>query len=807
MFKTVASSNPNRLALSSSNFFMQVLNAPSREELDTAHAKGNWLEIGVSSMRNAFKVSRFKTLCWLGLSVTSIPIHLLFNSVIFGTEYRGSNFTVTIATEEFLSGGNYYLPGASLLTADGLGQFYTSGILPGFGQLFNLTQYSMTGPGVAKNVSDAALHGKEWSRLDLSECKREFGLYGTPCSGLARYRDVILIVQNPTGWVRNEMWHLMENQTRIWDLYVPADKPNHLFYYTACTMDGHYGPQGGCKCSCDIALGGRSSRNYEPEIENWPFGYPFFAHYGLSFANGTDDISSGSWYGNELTSGLKPGTFNLSVQYCLARSIESTCRIGVSPALFLAVVLCIIGKTSIAVLVTIVLGRWKQASLVTFGDYLASLIETPAVETSCFSATGVAELGGRIIFPGRRRWQMSRRRRASVIPLTVWLISCGLLVLAIAAIAALLTYSALVSRGIFIGEFLASSQNPLIGLQVSTFLGCVLVANSPQVVLSLWYFTFNNLFTYLQVADEWEQFSTDYLPLRVTNPMGKQKSTYRLQLPYRYSLPLIALSALSHWLLSNTIYIILSTGEYLQAGYSDYRQGLSDPSLSADIVVALGYSPISLFVVVVLSSIAVTIPVFFSLKRVSSDIVPVGTNSLLISMACRVSPLSLTEKNAALAPGAESEYELSAHTLPGLDVEGNEETDSLMQLETLRFPLEPHDDTAEDGEGHGAVQVWEHRGNVDAGEMTSNAENSESHIINNNNNNNNNITYNSDLHSDVDDGPNDLDSVLRKVARSKIRWGVLKMPPEWYEEHDYEPLGFGVEGEEVTAPVEGRWYF
>jgi hypothetical protein len=39
-------------------------------------------------MRNAFKVSRFKTLCWLGLSVTSIPIHLLFNSVIFGTERK-----------------------------------------------------------------------------------------------------------------------------------------------------------------------------------------------------------------------------------------------------------------------------------------------------------------------------------------------------------------------------------------------------------------------------------------------------------------------------------------------------------------------------------------------------------------------------------------------------------------------------------------------------------------------------------------------------------------------------------------------
>jgi hypothetical protein len=219
--------------------------------------------------------------------------------------------------------------------------------------------------------------------------------------------------------------------------------------------------------------------------------------------------------------------------------------------------------------------------------------------------------------------------------------------------------------------------------------------------------------------------------------------------------------------------------------------------------VALGYSPISLFVVVIISSIAVTIPVFFSLKRVSSDIVPVGTNSLLIAMACRVSPLSLAEKATTLAPSAEPEHELSAYTLPGLDVEGNEETDSLMQLTTLHFPLGPYDDTSEDGEGDGGVQVEEPRGNLDAGVMRSNAENGESRI---NNNDNNNITYNSDLHGDVDDGPDGLGSGLQKVARSKIRWGVLKMPPEWYEEHGYEPLGFGVEGEEVTTPVEGRWY-
>ncbi|KAI1344924.1 hypothetical protein F5Y15DRAFT_364206 [Xylariaceae sp. FL0016] len=49
------------LVLASSNFFMQVLNSPSREEVNEAHFRGSWLGIGVPSVRNAFRVSRFKT--------------------------------------------------------------------------------------------------------------------------------------------------------------------------------------------------------------------------------------------------------------------------------------------------------------------------------------------------------------------------------------------------------------------------------------------------------------------------------------------------------------------------------------------------------------------------------------------------------------------------------------------------------------------------------------------------------------------------------------------------------------------------
>lgn len=41
---------------------------------------------------------------------------------------------------------------------------------------------------------------------------------------------------------------------------------------------------------------------------------------------------------------------------------------------------------------------------------------------------------------------------------------------------------------------------------------------------------------------------------------GDQYSTYRLQLPYKYSIPLIISSIALHWMLSNTVYLFISEG-------------------------------------------------------------------------------------------------------------------------------------------------------------------------------------------------------------------------------------------------------
>jgi hypothetical protein len=65
------------ILLTSSNYAMQVLCAPSRYEIDKAHRKGLWLEIGLQSFRNLSNIGRRRQILWWFLALSSAPLHLL----------------------------------------------------------------------------------------------------------------------------------------------------------------------------------------------------------------------------------------------------------------------------------------------------------------------------------------------------------------------------------------------------------------------------------------------------------------------------------------------------------------------------------------------------------------------------------------------------------------------------------------------------------------------------------------------------------------------------------------------------------
>lgn len=65
------------LLLSASNYCMQCLSAPTRKEINKAHASGKWLDIGVPSIRNLKAIGKRKLFFWWCLGLSSIPLHLL----------------------------------------------------------------------------------------------------------------------------------------------------------------------------------------------------------------------------------------------------------------------------------------------------------------------------------------------------------------------------------------------------------------------------------------------------------------------------------------------------------------------------------------------------------------------------------------------------------------------------------------------------------------------------------------------------------------------------------------------------------
>lgn len=65
------------ILLGASNYGIQCLSAPTREQVDKAHAKGTYLDIGIVSVRNLRHQTHLTRLLWVSLVLSSIPLHLL----------------------------------------------------------------------------------------------------------------------------------------------------------------------------------------------------------------------------------------------------------------------------------------------------------------------------------------------------------------------------------------------------------------------------------------------------------------------------------------------------------------------------------------------------------------------------------------------------------------------------------------------------------------------------------------------------------------------------------------------------------
>jgi hypothetical protein len=173
-------------------------------------------------------------------------------------------------------------------------------------------------------------------------------------------------------------------------------------------------------------------------------------------------------------------------------------------------------------------------------------------------------------------------------------------------------------------------------LSVGTSLGGgILLANMPQAVLSYLYLAFNALYTNMFVAQEWSTYMTERKTLRVTSPIGQQRDTYWLNVPFRYAIPMTILSGLFHWLASQSIFLVQITVTSSKTREA-YRK-----------ISTCGFSPVAIILCTILGTIIAIGGLVIGRFRYAAGMPVAGSCSAAISAACHPLP---EDTNASILP-------------------------------------------------------------------------------------------------------------------------------------------------------------
>ena len=172
------------------------------------------------------------------------------------------------------------------------------------------------------------------------------------------------------------------------------------------------------------------------------------------------------------------------------------------------------------------------------------------------------------------------------------------------------------------------------GGSVASILTTSLLVNLPQVLFSSLYFMYNSIYTCMASTYEWSQHARVKKGIRVTDRIGYQRSSYWLQMPWKFSLPLLIASAILHWLISQSAFLV-NVSIYTPARIpmttpDEYIQATS----SSGTITAIGYSPLAMMCGVCVVFVMLIALVTVMQLPLKSGMPLVGSNSFAISAAC-----------------------------------------------------------------------------------------------------------------------------------------------------------------------------
>jgi hypothetical protein len=210
----------------------------------------------------------------------------------------------------------------------------------------------------------------------------------------------------------------------------------------------------------------------------------------------------------------------------------------------------------------------------------------------------------------------------------------------------------------------------IFGSGMVSLLLSVLLANVPQVVLSLAYVGYNAILTCISAASEWNSYGIYRKGLRVsTEPQGAQRETYFLQLPYRLSIPLLVFSSALHWLISQSIFVVaLGNRRFKEEDKFSFE---SEEYVS---YIRCGWSPLGLLCCIVVGFFMLLALLTLAFAQLPPSGIPMASNrSAVISAACHVYYEKLAWEKPVKWGVVESEGEIGHCSFSSEEVDAPEE--------------------------------------------------------------------------------------------------------------------------------------
>ncbi|KAJ5095258.1 hypothetical protein N7532_007549 [Penicillium argentinense] len=625
--------------LAASNYCMQTLVAPTRKEVDAYHAKWKCLDIGSASVKNLFAIGKGRLALWITLMFTATPFHLMYNSIVFES----------LSTNEF-------------------------GVMVGPKDLNSSNIHSLTTPALKKCFTlPAAYYG-----LDAAD------LY----EGVLRELTWEMFVDN----IANGSYHYIPLSQCI----EMSKKPSTGVKGIVALAENLTVSDGGDASILMTEVAHTSPTSHDDPFQNQRMPATFYSNRTTSTENNATCLGYETVYNNRVlidgTAQVRPGlgVSIYPISECLVIEAEEHCQLLFSPPICLVVMLAAFAKVS-AMYLAAYIGRNRDPPLLTIGDAVASFMERPDPTTKglCWM-TGADVNKGRWVSVTRSGFQAALQNEQVAEPATFrrlkkrkhWMraasgwrwaatlfmcFSCIITGICLFMVSSAGTgtsqnewWSTSTFKNWFSEDVDISSYNIIYSNVPWTMLSAVVVANVPQLIVTMSYYCYNAVLTSMLATGEYSSYGEKRKALRVTWPVkgSQQRSTYWLSVPYRYATPILILYMLLHWLISQSIFYLLLI-PYNPLDRADNSNTIS----------SMGYSSMSIFLSIVVGSTMVLIMLVLAFRKCKSIMPLAGSSSAAISAACHL-PKDECRETAALGLVQWGETPSAAAWMGMDDVEG-----------------------------------------------------------------------------------------------------------------------------------------